>query len=101
MTEVVEHMSQEEAGQLIRQICTQVDFDKFIITTPNADFNRYYELSGFRHDDHKWEMGEEMFQRWMRDVIKETDLQAEFVAVGDGVNDIKTTQGVILTKRRG
>ncbi|MDN4066613.1 class I SAM-dependent methyltransferase [Paenibacillus vini] len=101
LTEVVEHMSQEEAGQLIRQICTQVDFDKFIITTPNADFNRYYELSGFRHDDHKWEMGEEMFQRWMRDVIKETDLQAEFVAVGDGVNDIKTTQGVILTKRRG
>jgi len=99
LTEVIEHMSQDEARQLIYQICTQVDFDNFIITTPNADFNHYYELSDFRHYDHKWEMGEQSFQQWMRDVIKETDLHAEFVAVGDGVNNIQTTQGVILKKR--
>ncbi|SDE48952.1 Methyltransferase domain-containing protein [Paenibacillus sp. UNCCL117] len=100
LTEVIEHMSQDEARQLIGQICAHVDFDKFIITTPNADFNRYYELDDFRHVDHKWEMGEHSFQQWMSDVIKETNLQAEFVAVGDGVNNIQTTQGVIL-KRRG
>jgi len=99
MTEVIEHVSQDEAKGLIHQICTHVDFDSFIITTPNADFNRYYELSDFRHDDHKWEMGEEAFQHWMRDVIKEANLHAEFVAVGDGVNNIQTTQGVILKKR--
>jgi len=99
LTEVIEHMSQDEARQLIYQICTQVDFDNFIITTPNADFNHYYELSDFRHDDHKWEMGEQAFQQWMLDVIKETELHAEFVAVGDGVNNIQTTQGVILKKR--
>ncbi len=58
LTEVIEHMNEAEAKQLIHQICRHVDFDRFIITTPNADFNRYYELSGFRHDDHKWEMGE-------------------------------------------
>jgi 2-polyprenyl-3-methyl-5-hydroxy-6-metoxy-1,4-benzoquinol methylase len=99
LTEVIEHMSQDEAKQLIHQICAHVDFDNFIITTPNADFNRYYELDDFRHDDHKWEMGEEAFQQWMRDVIRETKLHAEFVAVGDGVNNMKTTQGVILKKR--
>ncbi|PZD93003.1 SAM-dependent methyltransferase [Paenibacillus sambharensis] len=99
LTEVIEHMSQEEARQLIHQICRHVDFDHFIITTPNADFNRYYELSDFRHEDHKWEMGEEAFQQWMREVIQEADMQAEFVAVGDGVNHIRTTQGVILKKR--
>jgi 2-polyprenyl-3-methyl-5-hydroxy-6-metoxy-1,4-benzoquinol methylase len=99
LTEVIEHMSQEEATQLIHQICVHVDFDSFIITTPNADFNRYYELSAFRHDDHKWEMGEGAFQQWMLSVIKDTSLHAEFVAVGDGVNNIQTTQGVILKKR--
>jgi 2-polyprenyl-3-methyl-5-hydroxy-6-metoxy-1,4-benzoquinol methylase len=99
LTEVIEHMSQDEARQLIRQICAHVDFDRFIITTPNADFNRYYELSHFRHEDHKWEMGEEAFQQWMRDVVKETDVHAEFVAIGDSVDNIRTTQGVILKKR--
>lgn len=104
LTEVIEHMSQDEARQLIHQIGEQVDFDSFIITTPNADFNPYYELSGFRHDDHKWEMGEAAFRDWMQGVVDEMkvpDLHAEFVAIGDGVNDIQTTQGVILKKRRG
>ncbi|MFF2480072.1 class I SAM-dependent methyltransferase [Paenibacillus sp. NPDC058071] len=99
LTEVIEHMSQDEAKQLIHQICAHVDFDNFILTTPNADFNRYYELSDFRHEEHKWEMGEKSFQEWLTDVIKDMNLNAEFVAIGDGVNNIKTTQGVILKKK--
>ncbi|MGZ7444095.1 class I SAM-dependent methyltransferase [Paenibacillus sp. TH7-28] len=99
LTEVIEHMSQDEAGRLIRQICAEVDFDRFIITTPNADFNRYYELSEFRHDDHKWEMGEASFRQWIGEVLRDTELHFEFVAVGDGVDHIKTTQGVILKKK--
>lgn len=99
LTEVIEHMSQDEAGRLIRQICAEVDFEHFIITTPNADFNRYYELSEFRHDDHKWEMGEASFREWIGEVLRDTELHFEFVAVGDGVDNIKTTQGVILKKK--
>lgn len=99
MTEVIEHMSEDEAKALIRHICEQVDFDHFIITTPNSDFNIYYELPGFRHEDHKWEMGQEAFQHWLTDVIREIGLDYEFVAIGDGVNHIQTTQGVILKKR--
>lgn len=99
LTEVIEHMPEEEARQLILRICGEVDFDKFIITTPNADFNRYYELNDFRHDDHKWEMGEASFRQWMHEVIAEANLDAEFIAVGDGVNDTRTTQGVILGKK--
>lgn len=99
LTEVIEHMSREDAGELIRQLIAQVDFDRFIVTTPNADFNVYYELDGFRHEDHRWEMGEADFRRWMGEVIRDTDLAAEFVAIGDGVNDRQTTQGVIISKR--
>ena len=99
LTEVIEHMSRDEAGRLIRQICAKVDFERFIITTPNADFNRFYELSEFRHDDHKWEMGEDSFRQWIGEVLRDTELHFEFVAVGDGVDNIKTTQGVILKKK--
>ncbi|ULL14156.1 methyltransferase domain-containing protein [Paenibacillus sp. H1-7] len=99
MTEVIEHMSEEEAQQLIRHICSHVDFDRFVITTPNFDFNPFYELSGFRHDDHKWEMRQEPFRQWLTEIIEQFDLQCEFVAIGDGVNNIQTTQGAILRKK--
>lgn len=99
LTEVIEHMSLEEAGALIRQICGQIDFDYFVLTTPNAEFNAYYELSDFRHDDHKWELGRAEFENWLLDVIKDQPVEIKFVAVGDGVNGIQTTQGAILRKR--
>ncbi|MBE9914544.1 methyltransferase domain-containing protein [Paenibacillus donghaensis] len=99
LTEVVEHMGLEEAAGLIRQIASEIDFEHLIITTPNADFNRFYEIEGFRHDDHKWEMGQEDFRQWMLEVIRELGLHYEFVAIGDGVDQIQTTQGVILKKR--
>ncbi|NIK67820.1 class I SAM-dependent methyltransferase [Paenibacillus sp. BK720] len=99
MTEVIEHMSKDEAKQFIQTICANIDFDQFIITTPNADFNPYYELQHMRHDDHKWEMGQEEFRQWFRDVVQEIKWEVEFIAIGDGVNSIRTTQGVILKKR--
>lgn len=100
LTEVIEHMSEEEAVQLILQLYRNVDFDRFIITTPNADFNPFYELSEFRHADHRWEMGQEQFQQWLLHVLKDTDIECEFVGIGDAVNGIQTTQGAILSKRR-
>lgn len=99
LTEVIEHMSLEEAKALILQICEQVNFEQLVLTTPNADFNTYYELSDFRHDDHKWEMSQTSFTEWLTDALKEQSIACEFVAIGDGVNGIQTTQGAILRKR--
>lgn len=110
LTEVIEHMSMEEAQQLIEQICCELDFERFVITTPNADFNTFYELSELRHLDHKWEMGAAEFQQWISTILEainklntintsKLQVQAEFIAIGDGVNNIQTTQGVILQKR--
>ncbi|MFC3799344.1 class I SAM-dependent methyltransferase [Cohnella sp. GCM10012308] len=101
LTEVVEHMSLEEAAALIRQIGGKVDFDRLIVTTPNADFNRYYELEGFRHDDHKWELGQTAFRQWFADTVRELPLACEFVEIGDRVEGIHTTQGVIVRRGEG
>ncbi|WP_339322952.1 methyltransferase domain-containing protein [Paenibacillus sp. FSL W8-0194] len=99
LTEVIEHMSEGEAGELIRQIGQEVDFGHFVITTPNKDFNRFYGLAGFRHNDHKWEMGREAFRLWLLDVIRDAGLSCEFVDIGDEVDGIRTTQGAILKKK--
>lgn len=100
LTEVVEHMSKDEARILIQQVAKQVNFDHFIITTPNADFNCFYEISTYRHDDHKWEMGESEFQAWLCEIVQEAEVHVDFVSIGDEVNSIRTTQGAILKKRR-
>ncbi|MEV5030622.1 methyltransferase domain-containing protein [Paenibacillus sp. LPE1-1-1.1] len=100
LTEVIEHMSLAEAGSLIRQICEHIDFDYFVLTTPNSEFNAYYELTDFRHDDHKWELGRTAFQEWLLEEVKAQNVECDFVAVGDGVNGVQTTQGAILRKRR-
>ncbi|GMK46098.1 hypothetical protein PghCCS26_32260 [Paenibacillus glycanilyticus] len=99
LTEVIEHMSMDEAKQLIQTICAHIEFDQFILTTPNADFNPYYELQNMRHEDHKWEMTQKEFRHWFEDIIHEIKWDVEFIAIGDGVNGIRTTQGVILKKR--
>ncbi|MBW7452578.1 class I SAM-dependent methyltransferase [Paenibacillus sepulcri] len=99
LTEVIEHMSLEEAEALIRQICAQVNFERLIITTPNADFNHYYELDGFRHEDHKWELGKEAFRLWLAQVFQGMDVEAEWVGMGDGVNGVQTTQGIIVRRK--
>lgn len=99
LTEVVEHMSEEEAAALIRQIIGSVDFEQLIVTTPNADFNRYYELDGFRHEDHKWEMGIEAFREWFTDTIQGLAVEAEYGMVGDRVDEIRTTQSAIVRRK--
>ncbi|MHA7965323.1 methyltransferase domain-containing protein [Paenibacillus sp. CAU 1782] len=101
LTEVIEHMPLPEAGELLLAICREVPFSKLIVTTPNADFNPHYELGGFRHDDHKWELGEVAFREWFEDLVEGLPLSCQFVAIGDTVDGIATTQGVIVTRKEG
>jgi len=98
LTEVIEHMSLEEAKRLIRKLIKQVNFETMVITTPNADFNQFYEVSGMRHDDHKWEMGKSDFEKWISEVLAYYPYTYTFVAIGDSVNEITTTQGVIVKR---
>lgn len=99
LTEVIEHMPEAEAADLIRQVVQEIRFGKLILTTPNADFNPYYELEGFRHEDHKWEMGQKEFIAWCDDILQNLDVQYEYVMVGDSVDGLHTTQGMIVTRK--
>ncbi|NGZ75168.1 class I SAM-dependent methyltransferase [Saccharibacillus alkalitolerans] len=94
LTEVVEHMGKEEAASLVRRVLDDVDFERFVITTPNADFNAYYELEGLRHEDHDWEMGRREFRAWISALAEVRGLDTQWLEIGDRVNGTATTQGV-------
>jgi len=97
LTEVVEHMEPDESAELLKSIVQHVDFDKLIVTTPNSAFNPFYALDGFRHEDHKWEMDTEQFQAWIKSICEPT-CSLVFFEIGDCVDGIHTTQGVLIRK---
>jgi SAM-dependent methyltransferase len=99
LTEVIEHMPQALAEDLIKTLLTNVDFATFIITTPDAGFNQFYELTDkFRHDDHDWEMNRTEFQSWMKTILDDPLYEYQFIQIGDMVNGISTSQGVMINK---
>lgn len=105
LTEVVEHMSIKEAENLIKKVLDSfTNFYQFIITTPNHDFNKYYHLdeNEFRDEDHKWEMTDKEFIRWINKITYNYNLQKKcFIGnngIGDKVNGSSSTSGIIIYK---
>ena len=99
LTEVIEHMSEKQAAKLVKQILNNISFNTLVVTTPNAEFNSYYELEGFRHDDHKWEMTKNEYITWIESVLAGTKFTYEYYGVGDTVNEIPVSQAVIITNQ--
>lgn len=56
LTEVLEHIEYKESMHIISKVIS-LSPNKFLITLPNYDFNKYYgyKPGEFRHDDHLWE----------------------------------------------
>ena len=96
LSEVIEHISVEEAEVLIKQVLDRIDFNSFIITTPDRDFNKHYSLgNNLRISDHKWEMTGAEFSIWIEKIVgnrfKLTPLQ-----IGHAINGVYSTQGVLI-----
>lgn len=100
LTEVIEHMPLDESKLLINKILNTINFDNFIITVPNKDFNKFYmiEEHEFRHLDHDWEPTESEFKELIENVIP-TNFNVKFLNIGDTVNSISTSIGCIITKK--
>lgn len=97
LTEVIEHMSEKAAEELIAKIIQNIPIHKLIITTPNRDFNQFYEIER-RHEDHQWEMNEAEFKSWIHKIFPDGwDIFHQ--GIGDRVNGIHTTQGVVITRK--
>lgn len=99
LTEVMEHMPIDDSKKLVETILSSVDFDKFVITVPNKDFNQFYMIgeNEFRHLDHKWEPTEHEFKELINEIIS-FDFKYSFINIGDTVNGISTSIGCVVTR---
>jgi small RNA 2'-O-methyltransferase len=98
LTEVIEHMPIEDSKTLMQTVIDKINFDKFIVTVPNKDFNQFYMIEDpdFRHLDHDWEPTQREFEQLMTDMIP-SNFKLEFIDIGDTVNGISTSIGCIIT----
>lgn len=97
MSEVIEHMDINEAKELIRAVIQMPNIEQVVITTPDRRFNINYFEEGMRHDDHKWEADREEFISLIEEV--KGDFSYSVLEIGDKVDGIPCTQGVILRKK--
>lgn len=92
LTEVVEHITLQEATDLVNCILNS-GVKQLVITTPNKQFNSNYFIEGFRHDDHQFEMS---FNEWVTFVntLNVAGYYVNHKQIGDIVN---TESSTILT----
>lgn len=104
ISEVVEHMQKEEATNLVKDILQKETVKNLIITTPNKDFNQYFNFENeeMRCEDHQFEMGKEEFVNWIEEVVKDVvkdrknEMSVQFLDIGDKVNSVPLTLGVSI-----
>lgn len=98
ITEVIEHNPPEVSAALVKKALL-LDFNKIIISTPNAEFNKFYFEAGFRHEDHHFEFTGEEFRLFIEACTNnKKDIQIAYAQVGDELNGICPTQLVIIKK---
>ncbi len=96
LTEVVEHNTVDDAKALIRQ-ALGLHVNKMIITTPNVEFNRFYNMENpLRHDDHVFEPTAAEFRSMIDECTVGRDCRVEYFHLGDCINGIQPTQGCII-----
>lgn len=102
-SEVIEHLELIDVEPFLNEMFSIGDIQRIIITTPNADFNKFYALEGFRHTDHKFEFNEIEFKNYIIDFCSKYSIsnkyKFDFHGIGDSVNGIHVSQAVIFTKK--
>lgn len=99
MTEVLEHLPQERACELLRHLSKQ-NAEKMVFTVPNRDFNPHYGMTpgAFRHWDHQWEPNTQEFEDLMRTHLDSKKWSLRFEPVGDEVQGV-ASGSLCLAKR--
>jgi len=96
LTEVIEHNSVDDAKALIAQ-ALGYNVNKLFITTPNVEFNRFYNMENpMRHDDHVFEPTRAEFRALIEECTEGKNCSVEYFELGDCINGIQPTQGCVI-----
>lgn len=110
-SEVIEHIEFDEGIRILNKLLDIIITNnernvKIIMTTPNKNFNHNYLLKEeFRHDDHKFELTQNEFINYVEDNLNKfnekhnTKLSYKYSGIGDSVDNIYTSQAVVIYKK--
>ena len=98
LCEVIEHINEDRLPQLMHLITDTYAPKSIIITTPNAEYNRVYELQQMRHDDHRFEWTRAQFKAWCSKVSPQYELHFEGIGVEHPAYGTPT-QMCVMTRR--
>ena len=99
VSEVVEHLGTTVGDHTgFWKPIAELKPKRVIVTTPNADFNKHYNIE-VRHPDHKQEFTEVEFHDYCDLVEQELDMIYNVFPVGDCVDGSPTTFGAIYERR--
>ena len=97
ITEVLEHMPENDADKLLRKLLTS-SARRVIATVPNRNFNDNYGLGDdFRHPDHFYEPTFEEWSDYCYTLAAEFGVTADVRPIGDVVNDQSVTTMCVFT----
>jgi len=104
-SEVVEHIPIDQVKEFMVNVISRINFSKMLTTTPGSEFNVNYllEPGTFRHPDHKQEFTRKEFESFMANILAEVhtktnkDIKSEYHLVGDTVDGIGMSQGIVLS----
>lgn len=82
LSEVIEHIDEDRLTDLEAAVFA-LRPPNVVITTPNAEYNEIYGLTGYRHTDHRFEWSRAQFGRWAHGVAGRNGYRVTLRGVGD------------------
>lgn len=105
ITEVLEHNTLEEAKELLLNVINHEHVKNVLVTLPLLSFNQYYliEDGTFRHEDHQWELTNEIEQEFNSLLSNINGISYEWNLVGDIIitpngEEVSPTKCLIINK---
>jgi 3' terminal RNA ribose 2'-O-methyltransferase Hen1 len=100
LMEVVEHVDPDRLPALEHAVFGAAAPATVIVTTPNAEHNVRYHLTGFRHRDHRFEWTRAEFAAWTRAVASRYGYTVAHHPVGDDDPEVgPPTQLAVFSRR--
>ncbi|WPK13406.1 methyltransferase domain-containing protein [Lysinibacillus louembei] len=99
LCEVIEHINEERLPKIMAMLLQQYAPKALIVTTPNADYNKVYELEEKRHDDHRFEWTRQQFESWCAEMISNTSYTTAFYGIGEQHPTYGTPTQMCIFKR--
>jgi 3' terminal RNA ribose 2'-O-methyltransferase Hen1 len=83
LCEVIEHIDIDRIDDVMSIVLSKYAPKTFLMSTPNIEYNVVYELEGFRHSDHRFEMTRTEFETFCQKHASSHGYEVSFTGIGD------------------